>query len=96
MRFDQLPVIRWPEGEKKIAQEVRSAVQLEGRTARCVGLSASACPNFKDNDMRIDWQLGWRWEDEDIRARKQVAGLTLFAPKPVRRYSKAKIKPPRG
>lgn len=46
------------------AKRLMRSVQDEGRAAYRAGVPLHRCPDFKIADMRIDWKLGWRWEQE--------------------------------
>lgn len=54
-------------------KRVRALLVEEGRVARRAGWPSSRCPSFKIKDMEINWKLGWRREDEEIRARDREA-----------------------
>lgn len=53
----------------RTARLVMDETIAEGRAAYRAGIAYKACPDFKVDHMRLDWQNGWRWE----RERHQVA-----------------------
>ena len=59
-----LPIVQAADGGKRFADGARQGVQEEGAAARGAGWPISRCPRFVDPDMTVDWQIGWRHEDE--------------------------------
>jgi ribosome modulation factor len=53
------------------SREIRDSIIQEGRTARICGIPKTACPRFVVTDWDIDWRNGWRWQDEEMKARKR-------------------------
>lgn len=69
----RLPIwVGTPEEAEEFNRHVRRQVIEKGRSARRAGVPRnSTLGQFRDNDMSLDWQNGWRWEDEEIMARKK-------------------------
>lgn len=59
---------------KRRESKTRQLLVEEGRVARRGGMPKDwVNSRFKDPDMASDWQNGWRWEDEEIKARRSKA-----------------------
>lgn len=59
-----------PRDPKKRDQEMYGKIVAEGRAARRAGLRIDKCPPYREEDWAISWRMGWRWEDEEIIARR--------------------------
>lgn len=68
LKIDELPIVSHPHYDAWLQQEVYRIATEEGRSYRRAGFPISKCPNFRDNDLVISWKIGWRHEDERIRA----------------------------
>jgi len=55
--------------ERRAADWVRDRIIEEGRTARRFN-RPNRPPPYRNKDFAIDWSNGWRWEDEERKARK--------------------------
>ena len=61
MTVDQ-PIVDW--NQKQFRRKVQHSIVEEGRAAYRAGIPISGCPSFVDEDMAIDWRIGWRAERE--------------------------------
>ena len=70
----KLPIVKLsPEQERSFAGKVRVEVIAEGRATRRAGLPKDYITSrIRDPDLALDWQNGWRWEDEEIKARTRA------------------------
>lgn len=50
--------------DRRRREEVRDMNIKEGRVAYADGLPVTACPPFADEDMAVNWRMGWRWAKE--------------------------------
>ena len=55
---------------ERTEREVQHSIIKEGRTARRLGRPKKP-PPYRIKDWEIDWCNGWRWEDEDIKAKRK-------------------------
>jgi hypothetical protein len=75
-KLTDLPIVPFPSGDKRSAQELRRSVQQAGAVARCAGLPITKCQPFVDPDMTVDWQIGWRYADEFMSGKRdRTTGL---------------------
>lgn len=73
--LDQLlggPLVKLtPNQQKHADKETQRLVIEEGRAARRAGLPKDHfIGNIKIAELNSDWHNGWRWEDEEIKARE--------------------------
>ena len=59
MTIDQ-PIVEWD--TKQFKRKVQHSIVEAGRAAYRAGIPISNCPSFVDEDMTIDWRIGWRAE----------------------------------
>lgn len=52
-------------------REMYDKLVAEGRAARRAHLAFIHCPSYREEDWVISWQMGWRYEDDDIRNRRK-------------------------
>ena len=62
MKLTDQPIVEWD--EKRFKRTVQHSVVEEGRAAYRAGIPLSGCPSFIDEDMAINWRIGWRAERE--------------------------------
>lgn len=74
LNLDELPLVTLrPDQWRWEARQTQSLLIEEGRAYRRSGFPIKACPRLRFKDMEIDWKNGWRWEDEEIKARRSKA-----------------------
>lgn len=62
--FEKLPI--FDPDPQRTAKETQAMLVMDGRCAYISGLPKDHClGRIIDNDLRIDWANGWRWEQED-------------------------------
>jgi len=56
--------------ENVIKTTLRNDIQAEGAAARRANLPVEKCPKFIDEDMAVNWRIGWRHEDEVMSGKR--------------------------
>jgi hypothetical protein len=73
--IDKLPIVRLsPEDEKHAEWKFHESLVAEGRSIRRAGFPITYIKPTIDPDMANWIRCGWRYEDEDIKARDKAMG----------------------